>query len=63
MEKPQYGYVGFVEGQRVEVHAESLYAAQQKVRAAYKGRKKYPSVNVMLAELPNGEPYVQRAVD
>ena len=56
------GYIVFVEGVRHEVYADTLYAASNKARALYKGRKKYPSVNVTLAEL-NGSPITHAATD
>jgi len=42
------GYVAFIEGARHEVWAETLYGASLAARALYGGRKKYPSINVML---------------
>ena len=56
------GYIAFVEGQRHEVYADTAYEADQKARALYKGRKKYPRISVGLAEI-NGKPYVHTAVD
>lgn len=57
-----YGYVAFVEGKRHEIRADSAYEADQKARALYKGRKKYPRIHVTLAEA-DGEPVVHTAVD
>lgn len=48
-----YGYIAFYKGKRVEVFAESSYAAQQKAAQMFKARKSY-DVTVMLAE-KNGE--------
>lgn len=56
------GYIAFVEGKRHEIEAETAYEADRKARALYKGRKKYPSVAVVLAE-KDGEPVVHTAVD
>ena len=56
------GYIAFVEGKRHEVLAETLAQASEKARALYKGRKKYPRINVMLAE-KDGEPVIHTAVD
>ena len=44
-----YGYVCFYKGKRIEVYADSSYAAQQKAAAQLKAKKPY-EVNVMLAE-------------
>lgn len=54
------GYIAFVEGTKHEIYADTLYDASQKARALYKGRKKYPEVNVTLCELA-GEPVTQVA--
>lgn len=56
------GYIAFVEGKRHEIYAETLYEASEKAKELYKGRKKYPSINVVLAEI-DGEPVVHTAVD
>ena len=56
------GYIVFLEGTRHEVHAASLYAASRMARELYKGRKKYPSISVTLAEL-NGSPVIHTATD
>ena len=56
------GYVAFVEGKRHEVYAETLAKASEQARALYKGRKRHPSVNVMLAE-KDEEPVVHTAAD
>ena len=45
------GYIVFVEGVRHEVYADSAYQASVQGKALYKGRKKYPSINVNLVEL------------
>lgn len=58
-------YIAFVEGKRHEVDAETAYQADQKARALYwknKGRKRYPSISVTLAE-KDGEPVTHTAVD
>jgi hypothetical protein len=57
------GYVGGFNGQQVEVKADSLYAAKQKVVEHFKPSKKNMGlVWVVLAEM-NGEPVVHVAVD
>ena len=56
-----YGYVCFYKGKRIEVYAETSYAAQQKAAAQFKARKPY-EVNVMLAE-KDGKPVVHVAVN
>lgn len=56
------GYIAFVEGKRHEVYAQTLAQAAEQARALYKGRKRHPSVNVMLAEV-DGEPVVHTPVD
>jgi len=43
------GYVCFYKGKRVEVYADTSYAAQQKAAAMLKVKKSY-EVTVMLAE-------------
>lgn len=56
-----YGYVCFYKGKRIEVYADSTYAAQQKAALLFKAKKSY-EVNVMLAE-KDGEPVVHVAVN
>lgn len=56
------GYIAFVEGKRYEVYAETLDQAYAKARALYTGRKKHPSITVVLAE-KDGQPVVHTAVD
>lgn len=56
------GYIAFVEGKRHEIYADTSYEADQKARALYKGRKKYPRISVTLAE-KDGKPVVHTAVD
>jgi hypothetical protein len=57
------GYVGFFNGQRVEVYAETSYEAYKKAVEHFKPRKSQTHlVHVHLAEV-DGEPYVHRAVD
>lgn len=55
------GYVGFYKQKRVEVHAETLYEAQQKA-AKLLGAKKSYEVTVVLAE-KDGEQVTHTAVD
>jgi hypothetical protein len=55
--KPLNGYIALYRGKRLEVYAESSYAAQTKAAALFKARKSY-EVSVYLAVI-NGEPYVQ----
>ena len=50
------GYVVYIDGQRFEIYADTSFQAQQKALPLYRGRKKRPRVDVMLAEL-NGEQY------
>jgi hypothetical protein len=56
------GYVAYVESIRHEIYADDLAKAYAAARALYKGRKKYPSVNVILAEL-NGVQVTHIAID
>ncbi len=53
------GYVCFYKGKRVEVYADTSYAAQQKAAAMLKAKKSY-EVTVMLAE-KGGEVYEHTA--
>ena len=55
------GYVCFYKGKRIEVYADSTYAAQQKAALLFKAKKSY-EVNVILAE-KDGEPVVHVAVN
>ena len=43
-------YVCFYKDKRIDVEADTMYAAQQKAAAIFKARKSY-DVNVVLAEL------------
>ena len=56
-----YGYVCFYKGKRIEVYADSTYAAQQKAALLFKAKKSY-EVNVILAE-KDGKPVVHVAVN
>lgn len=47
------GYVCFYKGKRIEVYADSSYAAQQKAATLLKAKRSY-EVTVVLAEM-NGE--------
>lgn len=50
-----YGYVGFYNGQRVEVHATGMWEAKEKVMRHFKvPKKKEGLVAVVLAERPDG---------
>ncbi len=51
------GYICFWRGKRIEVRAESSYAAQLKAAALFKARKAY-EVSVTLAERADGSPVV-----
>lgn len=53
------GYICFYRGKRLEVHADTSYAAQLKAAAIFKARKTY-EVTVMIAE-SNGAPVVHSA--
>ena len=54
-----YGYVGFYNKQRVEVHASGMYEAKCKVIEHFKvPRSKQGLVAVMLAAKPDGTPVV-----
>ncbi len=55
------GYVCFYKGKKIEVYADSTYAAQQKAALLFKAKKSY-EVNVTLAE-KDGEPVVHVAVN
>ena len=55
------GYVCFYKGKRVEVYADSSYAAQQKAAALLKAKRSY-EVTVVLAE-KNGEMVVHSTVE
>jgi hypothetical protein len=54
------GYICFYKDKRVEVYADTSYAAQQKAAVLLKARKSY-EVTVMLAE-KDGEVYEHTAV-
>lgn len=60
------GYIAFYKGQRKEVYADTLFAAQQEATKQFQQglrRKIKPGeVTVALAEL-DGKPYVHTAVD
>lgn len=57
------GYIGFYNGDRVEIHADSLYAAKvQAVEHFAPPKSKVHMVHVALAEV-NGEAVVHVAVD
>ena len=56
-----YGYVCFYKGKRIEVYADSSYAAQQKAAAQFKAKKPY-EVTAVLAE-KNGQPVIHTAVN
>lgn len=63
------GYIGFYEGKRYEVHAETLLEARNKVAALAKkdhprhgDRRLVYGSSVMLAE-KDGQPVIHRAVD
>ena len=59
-----YGYVCFYNRQRVEVYAESTYAAQKKVAAMLKvPPKKQYLISVTLCERPDGSQVVHTAVN
>lgn len=55
------GYVAFYRGKRIEVFAETSYAAQVKAAAIFKARKTY-EVRVVLAEI-DGASVTHVAVD
>ena len=57
--KAMNGYVCFYKGRRIEVYAETLYAAQQKAATLLRAKRIY-EVTVHLAE-KNGEPVVHIA--
>mgnify|MGYP003346543529 CR=1 FL=1 len=50
------GYICFWKGKKIEVYADSTYAAQMKAAELLKAKKSY-EITVMLAE-KNGEPVV-----
>lgn len=45
------GYIVYVEGVRHEVHADTSLGARVLGKALYRGRKKYPRIDVHLVEL------------
>lgn len=47
------GYICFYKGKRIEVWADSSYAAQQVAAARFRAKKSY-EVTVCLAETPDG---------
>lgn len=55
------GYIAFFKGKRLEIRAETIYAAQLEAARQFK-TKKPGLVNIALAEL-HGEQYIHRAVD
>ncbi len=50
------GYIAFYKGKRIEVYAETIFAAQQEAAKKFKVKKSYDVV-VVLAE-KNGQPVV-----
>lgn len=56
------GYIGFYNGDRVEIHADSLYAAKLKAIDHFRPGKKAHMVHVALAEV-DGEAVVHVAID
>lgn len=55
------GYVAFYKGKRIEVYADTIYAAQLEAAKAFKAKRPY-EVNVVLAE-KDGKPVIHRVVD
>ena len=55
------GYIAFYKGKRLEVSAETSYAAQQLAAKEFKAKKSY-EVTVALAEI-NGNQVIHTAVD
>lgn len=53
-----HGYIAIYKGKRLELYAESKYAAQLKAAAQFKARKSY-DVDVYLCERPDGSAVLQ----
>lgn len=52
------GYIAIYRGKRIEVYAESKYAAQVKAAAQFKAKKAY-EVDVYFCERPDGSTVLQ----